>query len=278
MCWTCWANPAHPGSFCSALVPAPRVCSLVPELLANAGNLRRLGCVGRQRRFSEDAHQLVGAHASDPLAHLRLASMAVPPLPLFEGLDLTSKVEFIALLNGLRSGRGTTIVGSTHEVNLAPYVVDAFYLLAWGGRLVRRCTPKEILGRPDLLVAHHLEPPMLVALFQELKVRGIALDTALTAQEGADMLQCWEGNGGRAMARQAKPIAESGLGSPSKGKTEHLKPEVLAHRSLGKGPLEAVAVGAHEAADVQDESDRVRAAREASGPSSHERDPSSKSA
>ena len=159
-----------------------------------------------ERRVEKVAQELEITHLLDKVPQylsggeklkVALAGALVlePPLLLldepFEGLDLTSKVEFIALLNGLRSGRGTTIVVSTHEVNLVPYFVDTIYLLAWGGRLVRRGTPKEILGRPDLLVAHHLEPPVLVALFQELKARGIALDTALTVQEAADILQCW---------------------------------------------------------------------------------------
>ena len=61
------------------------------------------------------------------------------------------------------------------------------------------------------------------------------------------------------MDRQAKPIAESGYGASSKGTAEYLKPEALVHRSLGKGPLEAVAVGEDEAADVQDKSDMLRA-------------------
>jgi cobalt/nickel transport system ATP-binding protein len=109
----------------------------------------------------------------------------------FEGLDTTSKAELSSILNDLKLRRHTSIVVSTHEVNLVPRFVDTIYLLTRGGKLVMRGAPADILGKPELLKAHHLEPPVLVALFHELKARGIALDTALTVKDAADNLMGW---------------------------------------------------------------------------------------
>jgi len=165
------------------------------------------------RRVEKVARELEITHLLDKVPHylsggerLKVAlagGLVLEPALLlldepFEGLDTTSKAELSALLSDLRSRRNTAIVVSTHEVDLVPYFVDTIYLLARSGRLVRRGPPKEILGRPDLLVAHHLEPPVLVALFQELKARGITLDTALTVQEAADRVESW---GARRRAR-----------------------------------------------------------------------------
>jgi cobalt/nickel transport system ATP-binding protein len=106
----------------------------------------------------------------------------------FERLDTTSKLELCGILDGLRSRHDMAIILATHEVNLAPRFVDTVYLLAADGALAARGTPAEILGRPDLLAAHHLEPPVLVALFQALRARGIDLETSLTVDEAADRL------------------------------------------------------------------------------------------
>ncbi|MBI3977387.1 MAG: ABC transporter ATP-binding protein, partial [Chloroflexi bacterium] len=106
----------------------------------------------------------------------------------FEGLDTTSKTELTELLNDLRDRYGVAVVVSTHEVNLVPHFVDTIYLLAPGGRIVRRGTPTEVLGDPDLLARHHLEPPVLAELFVELQRAGVALGMALTVPEAADRL------------------------------------------------------------------------------------------
>ena len=107
----------------------------------------------------------------------------------FEGLDTTSKEELVALLNRLWCQEGVSVVVSTHEVNLVPSLVDTIYLLARGGTIVQRGTPHEILANPEVLAAHHLEPPVLAALFAELRRRGLTLPTGLTVAEAADTLE-----------------------------------------------------------------------------------------
>ncbi len=106
----------------------------------------------------------------------------------FEGLDTVAKGELAALLTRLHAERGTSIVASTHEINLIPEFVDTVYLLAGGGEIVARSTPRDLYARPELLARHHLEPPVLAALFHELRQRGIPVEAALSPREAADQL------------------------------------------------------------------------------------------
>jgi len=106
----------------------------------------------------------------------------------FEGLDTVAKSELANLLSRLHAEQDISIIVSTHEINLIPEFVDTVYLLARGGVIVVKSTPRELFARPELLAAHHLEPPVLASLFQELRRRGIQADAAMTVQEAAEML------------------------------------------------------------------------------------------
>jgi ABC-type glutathione transport system ATPase component len=104
-------------------------------------------------------------------------------------LDTLSQSELIGLLNRLRETQGMAFVISSHEVNLMPRFLDTPYLVARGGEFVVVGPPREILSRTDLLLEHHMEPPVLAALFDELRRRGIPVETALTVREAADLLE-----------------------------------------------------------------------------------------
>ncbi|MHB0869930.1 MAG: energy-coupling factor ABC transporter ATP-binding protein [Chloroflexota bacterium] len=106
----------------------------------------------------------------------------------FEGLDTVAKSELATLLSRLHAEQGISIIATTHEINLIPVFVDTVYLLAQGGAIVAKSTPRDLFACPELLAEHHLEPPILASLFQELRRRGIQAGTAITAQEAADAL------------------------------------------------------------------------------------------
>jgi cobalt/nickel transport system ATP-binding protein len=106
----------------------------------------------------------------------------------FEGLDTLAKSELARLLSHLHRRHGTTIIVSTHEINLIPEFIDTIYLLARGGRIVMRGSPHELLARPELLAEHHLEPPVLALLFDALRRRGIPVSPALTVEEAVEQL------------------------------------------------------------------------------------------
>ncbi len=106
----------------------------------------------------------------------------------FEGLDTVAKAELVDILSRLHQERGVSIIASTHEINLIPGFVDTVYLLAAGGAVVGRSTPRELFARPELLAQHHLEPPVLASLFQQLRGRGLPVGTAITVREAAEEL------------------------------------------------------------------------------------------
>jgi len=131
---------------------------------------------GEQRKVA-----LAGALVSQP----ELLVLDEP----FEGLDALAKTELKNLLANLHARAGLAIIITTHEINLIPELVDTVYLLARGGEIVFKGTPRELFGRPDLLEQHHLEPPVLVSLFQTLRQRGIAVSLPTTVAEAADELE-----------------------------------------------------------------------------------------
>jgi cobalt/nickel transport system ATP-binding protein len=106
----------------------------------------------------------------------------------FEGLDTVAKAELASFLARLCTEQGMSTIVTTHEINLIPEFVDTIYLLSRGGAIVARGSPRELFSQPELLSSHHLEPPALVSLFQELRRRGVEVGMALTLQEAADEL------------------------------------------------------------------------------------------
>ena len=103
----------------------------------------------------------------------------------FEHIDPTCRSELIKLLNTVNSENGTAIILSTHNMNTVPLIADTVYLIAEGGRIVGKGTPKEIFSQMGALSQCHIEPPVLGELFSELKKRGIELDVSLTVEEAA---------------------------------------------------------------------------------------------
>jgi cobalt/nickel transport system ATP-binding protein len=119
---------------------------------------------------------LAGAIAMEP----KLLILDEP----FDGLDPGSKNEMIRLLNQLNRDRGTTLIITTHDVNLVPYIADMVYVL-YDGKVVTRGNPYEVFIRGDILESAKLEPPILIELFLRLKEKGydIQIPTTLEAAE-----------------------------------------------------------------------------------------------
>ncbi len=103
----------------------------------------------------------------------------------FEHIDPTCRMELINLLNNVNKQDGTAIILSTHNMNTVPLVADTVYLIAEGGKIVGKGTPKEIFSEIDKLSQCHVEPPILGSLFSELKKMGVELDVSLTVEEAA---------------------------------------------------------------------------------------------
>ncbi len=103
----------------------------------------------------------------------------------FEHIDPTCRRELIHLLNSVNKENGTAMIISTHNMNTVPLIADTVYLIEDGGKIVGKGTPKEIFAQVETLSKCHIEPPILGALFAELKKREVDLDVSLTVEDAA---------------------------------------------------------------------------------------------
>ena len=103
----------------------------------------------------------------------------------FEHIDPMCRTEMIRLLNSVNRENGTAIILSTHNMNTVPLIADTVYLMAVGGRIVGKGTPKEVFSMTGALAECHIEPPVLGELFAELKKLGVDLDPSLTVEDAA---------------------------------------------------------------------------------------------
>lgn len=106
----------------------------------------------------------------------------------FEHLDPAARRATAALIGGLAGG-GATVVLATHQMDLVPALADRIVVLAPGGRLAVVGTPREVFGRPEALRAAHVEPPVLVEVFEALQDPGLTVP--LGVDEAVTALRAW---------------------------------------------------------------------------------------
>ncbi len=105
----------------------------------------------------------------------------------FDGLDPVSKKEMIKLFNRLNRERNTTLIITTHDVNLVPYIADTVYVI-YDGKIVLRGSPNEVFAQKETLEAANLEPPVLVDLFMHLKEKGLDTTVPITLEQAKEQL------------------------------------------------------------------------------------------
>lgn len=105
----------------------------------------------------------------------------------FDGLDPKSKREMIEILNKLNSEQGTSIIVTTHDINIVPEIADVIYVLS-GGHIVSKGTSVEIFTKADIIKEANLEPPVLVELFSRLNNMGIVLPIPTDMDEAEKIL------------------------------------------------------------------------------------------
>src|SRR3990167_2754175 len=103
----------------------------------------------------------------------------------FEHIDPACRTELIKLLNRVNKENGTAIILSTHNMNTVPLIADTVYLIAEGGNIAGKGTPKEIFSQVETMSKCHIEPPILGELFSALKKQGVEMDISLTVDEAA---------------------------------------------------------------------------------------------
>jgi cobalt/nickel transport system ATP-binding protein len=102
-------------------------------------------------------------------------------------LDPRSRREVVELVRRLQKG-GTTIVISTHDVNLVPLLADEVLLL--NRKVVLLGSVRDVLARRDLLEGLGLEMPLLADLFETLRDDGIYRGpTPFTKEEALDAVR-----------------------------------------------------------------------------------------
>ena len=106
----------------------------------------------------------------------------------FEGLDPVCRNDLISLLNEINKSENTSIILATHNINVVPMIAEIVYIIADGGKIIAKGTPEQIFNQVDMLRGCHIEPPVLSALFYELKNRGIDLDHSFDIKQAASII------------------------------------------------------------------------------------------
>jgi cobalt/nickel transport system ATP-binding protein len=91
----------------------------------------------------------------------------------FEGLDPVAKSELVNLLNRVNAEEGTSIIITTHDVNLVPLFADCVYMLLAGGEIKLKGRPEEVFGQHQRIREANLEQPLLFELFSNLVDAGL---------------------------------------------------------------------------------------------------------
>ncbi|MBC7113582.1 MAG: ABC transporter ATP-binding protein [Candidatus Methanomethyliales bacterium] len=96
-------------------------------------------------------------------------------------LDPKSKIDLLGILKDLNR-RGTTLVLTTHDVEILPDFIERMVLMN-SGRILGSGLTREILCDEWMLQEASMEPPLLVKLFTRLKSKGLVEKVPLTVDE-----------------------------------------------------------------------------------------------
>lgn len=93
----------------------------------------------------------------------------------FESLDPKSKTEMVKHLNHINEVHKTTMIITTHDINLVPEIADVIYVIDQG-HIVAKGNYKEVFNNYEAIIKADLEVPILIELFLKLKSQGYDLD------------------------------------------------------------------------------------------------------
>ena len=83
------------------------------------------------------------------------------------GLDPMGVSELMHLLRDICENEGTTIIMSTHDIDVVPIYSDYVYVINHG-KLLTDGTPEEVFSNPTLLREHNLRVPRIAHLLEIL--------------------------------------------------------------------------------------------------------------
>ena len=87
-------------------------------------------------------------------------------------LDPVGADELLDVLNALNYS-GTTLIISTHDVDLAHNWADHLYFMA-KGKVIGEGTPDKVFNDPELIREAHLKLPITLDIYHEIERRGLA--------------------------------------------------------------------------------------------------------
>lgn len=105
----------------------------------------------------------------------------------FTGLDPKSRQDMIKLMNSLNTKHGTSLVITTHDMDIIPQVADQVYILN-KGQMVLKGRPEDVLTRVDILSEAGLEPPIMVDLFNQLIAAGLPVEPTISPSHAVQQL------------------------------------------------------------------------------------------
>lgn len=100
------------------------------------------------------------------------------------GLDPKSKHEMMELLSSFNEKLGTTMIITTHDVNIVPFFADYVYVISQGN-IIYGGYPLETFTNKAVLEDANLEPPILVELIDALRALGIKLEPTFSLADVA---------------------------------------------------------------------------------------------
>ena len=102
---------------------------------------------------------------------LAQALLGNPPVIILDeptaGLDPMGVSELMHLLRDICENEGTTIIMSTHDIDVVPIYSDYVYVINHG-KLLTDGTPEEVFSNPTLLREHNLRLPRIAHLLEIL--------------------------------------------------------------------------------------------------------------
>ncbi len=108
------------------------------------------------------------------------------------GLDPVGVSELMHLLKRVCKQQNTTIILSTHDIDVIPVYANEIFVMD-KGKLLAKGSPKEIFSQPELLRSHHLRLPRLSHMLEILqKEDGLDVDFSESTISGArrQVLNC----------------------------------------------------------------------------------------
>ena len=139
-------------------------------LKPHSGTVKFMGKpIGYSKKEITELRKSVGIVFQDP-AIAGILVMSPEVIILDEptaGLDPMGVSELMHLLRDICENEGTTIIMSTHDIDVVPIYSDYVYVINHG-KLLTDGTPEEVFSNPTLLREHNLRLPRIAHLLEIL--------------------------------------------------------------------------------------------------------------